>query len=49
MSWIAAFVLAQWLAPDAAARLPMGESPRAAALCGRLRGGARGGGAFAAA
>lgn len=24
--WIAAFVLAQWLAPDAAAWLPMGES-----------------------
>jgi membrane protein required for colicin V production len=24
MSWIAAFVLAQWLAPDVAARLPHG-------------------------
>lgn len=26
MSWIAAFVLAQWLAPDVAARLPMGSA-----------------------
>lgn len=26
LGWIAAFVLAQWLAPDAAARLPMGGS-----------------------
>jgi len=26
MSWIAAFVLAQWLAPDVAARLPMGTA-----------------------
>lgn len=26
LGWIAAFVLAQWLAPDAAARLPMGQA-----------------------
>ena len=26
MSWIAAFVLAQWLAPDVASRLPMGSA-----------------------
>ena len=25
-SWIAAFVLAQWLAPDVAALLPMGKA-----------------------
>jgi len=29
ISWIAAFVLAQWLAPDAAARLPMGGAGEA--------------------
>jgi membrane protein required for colicin V production len=29
MSWIAAFILAQWLAPDVAAMLPMGGSRQA--------------------
>ena len=29
LGWIAAFVLAQWLAPDAAAWLPMGRSGEA--------------------
>jgi membrane protein required for colicin V production len=29
LGWIAAFVLAQWLAPDVAARLPMGETGEA--------------------
>lgn len=29
MGWIASFVLAQWLAPDVAAWLPMGEAPPA--------------------
>lgn len=29
MSWIAAFIVAQWLAPDAAAVLPLGRTPDA--------------------
>jgi membrane protein required for colicin V production len=29
MGWIAAFILAQWLAPDAAAMLPMGKAGEA--------------------
>ena len=29
-SWIAAFILAQWFAPDVAASLPMGGSPESA-------------------
>jgi membrane protein required for colicin V production len=30
VSWIAAFILAQWFAPDAAVMLPMGQSAEAA-------------------
>ena len=36
-SWIAAFVLAQWFAPQAAAWLPMGTAARAGAVCGGVR------------
>jgi membrane protein required for colicin V production len=30
VAWIAAFVLAQWFAPDVAGMLPMGQAPQAA-------------------
>lgn len=31
-SWVAAFLLAQWFAPDVAATLPMGQAPQVARL-----------------
>src|SRR6218665_508376 len=44
LGWILSFFVAQWLAADMAAWLPMGDS--GAALCGRLCRGVRGVGIF---
>jgi hypothetical protein len=37
LNWIAAFVLAQWLAPRAAAMMPLSRAGDAIAVCGVFR------------